>query len=100
MYAAIENVSDRMARKMRKVKEKAIMKGKWEGRAGPRGTPHSTSAVRPCLRIHLETIIVRGWWVDEEGGRSVSFSPSNDEGENPCPWQLFIQCRCPVLSSA
>ena len=49
MYAAIENVSDRMARKMRKVKEKAIMKGKWEGRAGPRGTPHSTSAVRPCL---------------------------------------------------
>ena len=43
MYAAIENVSDLMARKMRKVKEKAIASGKWEGTAGPRG--HSFSKV-------------------------------------------------------
>jgi putative sigma-54 modulation protein len=47
MYAAIENVSDIMARKMRKVKDKAIMKGKWDGRAGPRGTAHSISAALP-----------------------------------------------------
>ena len=43
MYAAIENVSDLIARKMRKVKEKAIAAGKWEGTAGPRG--HSFSKV-------------------------------------------------------
>ena len=43
MYAAIENVSDVVARKMRKVKEKAIHSGKWEGTAGPRG--HSFSKV-------------------------------------------------------
>jgi hypothetical protein len=43
MYAAIENVSDILARKMRKVKDIAIMKGKWEGRAGPRG--HKISEV-------------------------------------------------------
>ena len=43
MYAAIENVSDLIARKMRKVKEKAIASGKWDGTAGPRG--HSFSKV-------------------------------------------------------
>lgn len=37
LYAAIEKVSDMVTRKMRKVKEKAISIGKWEGSAGPRG---------------------------------------------------------------
>lgn len=43
MYAAIENVADTVARKMRKVKEKAIAHGNWDGTAGPRG--HSFSKV-------------------------------------------------------
>ena len=33
---AIDKVCDMVTRKMRKVKEKAIVKGKWEGSAGPR----------------------------------------------------------------
>lgn len=37
LYAAIEKVTDIVSRKMRKVKEKAISKGKWDGSAGPRG---------------------------------------------------------------
>lgn len=56
MYAAIEKVTDIVSRKMRKVKEKAIAKGKWEGSAGPRG--HSAYKVicyfcssKPDLRI-------------------------------------------------
>ena len=37
LYASIEKVADIVARKLRKMKEKAIGKGKWSGRAGPRG---------------------------------------------------------------
>ena len=48
MYAAIENVSDLIARKMRKVKEKAIASGKWEGSAGPRGHSFSKVATLKC----------------------------------------------------
>lgn len=48
MYAAIENVSDVVARKMRKVKEKAIASGNWEGTAGPRG--HSFNKVHHFLK--------------------------------------------------
>lgn len=38
MYASIDLVCDRLARKLRKVKDKAISKGKWQGRGGPRGS--------------------------------------------------------------
>lgn len=37
MYASIDLVSDKISRKMRKVKEKAILKGKWPGGSGPKG---------------------------------------------------------------
>ncbi|CAL8463898.1 g3433 [Coccomyxa elongata] len=37
MYAAIDLVSDKVARKLRKMKEKAIARGKWAGPGGPRG---------------------------------------------------------------
>lgn len=37
-YASIDLVCDRLARKLRKVKDKAISKGKWQGRGGPRGS--------------------------------------------------------------
>lgn len=36
LYAAIDAVSDRVARKLTRVKERAISKGKWPGRAGPK----------------------------------------------------------------
>eukprot|EP00884_Botryococcus_braunii_P020665 jgi/Botrbrau1/7282/Bobra.0318s0019.1 len=37
MYASIDLVADKISRKMRKVKEKAIAKGKWPGGSGPKG---------------------------------------------------------------
>lgn len=37
-YASIDMVCDRLTRKLRKVKEKAISKGKWQGRGGPKGS--------------------------------------------------------------
>ena len=36
-YASIDLVCDRLQRRMRKVKEKAIQKGKWAGKGGPKG---------------------------------------------------------------
>lgn len=39
MYASIDLVCDRLTRKLRKVKDKAIAKGKWQGRGGPKGSP-------------------------------------------------------------
>lgn len=36
LYASIDVVADKLERKMVKVKERAIAKGKWPGRAGPR----------------------------------------------------------------
>lgn len=44
MYASIDLVCDRLTRKLRKVKEKAIARGKWQGRGGPRG-PSTVSTV-------------------------------------------------------
>lgn len=38
MYASIDLVCDRLTRKLRKVKDKAIAKGKWQGRSGPKGS--------------------------------------------------------------
>ncbi|DBB11202.1 TPA: Ribosome-binding factor PSRP1, chloroplastic [Trebouxia sp. C0006] len=38
MYASIDLVCDRLTRKLRKVKDKAIAKGKWQGRGGPKGS--------------------------------------------------------------
>lgn len=35
LYASIDLVCDKVERKLRKVKEKGILKGKWKGRAGP-----------------------------------------------------------------
>lgn len=37
LYAAIDVVCDKLARKMVRIKERAITKGKWPGRAGPKG---------------------------------------------------------------
>lgn len=36
LYASIDIVCDKIERKLTKVKERAIVKGKWPGRAGPR----------------------------------------------------------------
>jgi len=36
LYASIDLVSDKLERKMNKIKELAIAKGKWPGRAGPK----------------------------------------------------------------
>ncbi|KAA6428717.1 MAG: 30S ribosomal [Trebouxia sp. A1-2] len=38
MYASIDLVCDRLTRKLRKVKDKAIAKGKWQGRGDPKGS--------------------------------------------------------------
>lgn len=37
LYASIDVVCDKLVRKMGRIKEKAIVKGKWPGRAGPKG---------------------------------------------------------------
>lgn len=39
LYASVDLVCDKVQRQMRKVKEKAIAKGKWPGGGGPRGAP-------------------------------------------------------------
>jgi putative sigma-54 modulation protein len=36
LYASIDLVADKVARKLRRLKERAIVKGTWSGRAGPR----------------------------------------------------------------
>lgn len=38
LYASIDVVCEKIARKLQKIKERAISKGKWAGRAGPKGT--------------------------------------------------------------
>ncbi len=38
LYASIDVVADKLERKMVRIKERAIVKGKWPGRAGPRDT--------------------------------------------------------------
>lgn len=37
LYAAVDLVSDKVKQRLRKMKEKAIAKGKWAGRGGPKG---------------------------------------------------------------
>lgn len=39
LYASVDLVCDKVQRQMRKVKEKAIAKGKWPGGGGPKGGP-------------------------------------------------------------
>lgn len=60
LYAAIEKVSDIVTRKMRKVKEKAILKGNWEGSAGPRG--HSAFKVPFKSRMPMDAYRATCWW--------------------------------------
>ena len=38
---------DRLTRKLRKVKEKAIARGKWQGRGGPRGGSTASTVSAP-----------------------------------------------------
>ena len=56
-YASIDLVCDRLARKLTKVKGKAISKGKWPGRGGPKGgdsiRQDEVSQVNSfCLRVY------------------------------------------------
>lgn len=44
LYAAIDLVCDKIERKLTKVKELGIIKGKWPGRAGPRGNAETSEA--------------------------------------------------------
>jgi len=101
MYAAIENVSDIMARKMRKVKDKAIMKGKWDGRAGPRGTAHSISAVCPRLSClpGVRSVVLRNVCVcvGRGGGTKVKNKPSCSASGRAMlvlRWPPIVSIRC------
>lgn len=45
MYAAIDLVTDKLKRKLNKVKERAVRAGSWPGRGGARGAPSLDSAL-------------------------------------------------------
>eukprot|EP00798_Chlamydomonas_sp_ICE-L_P016891 gene16891-23168_t len=49
LYAAIDVVCEKVSRKLMKMKEKAITKGKWAGRAGPKGTPEDDAEIEEYL---------------------------------------------------
>lgn len=47
LYASIDLVCDKIERKMQKVKELAILKGKWPGRGGPKGGEKISEFLEP-----------------------------------------------------
>ncbi|GMH39232.1 hypothetical protein BSKO_07130 [Bryopsis sp. KO-2023] len=57
MYASIDLVCDKVQRKLRKVKEKAILKGKWPGRGGSRGGPKVGELMEPITEIELNKVV-------------------------------------------
>lgn len=72
MYASIDLVCDRLTRKLRKVKDKAIAKGKWQGRGGPKGS----SSIKQ-QEVTVET-------ADEESDAEFAEEP---EPQTPLPAQ-------------
>ena len=71
---AIDKVCDMVTRKMRKVKEKAIVKGKWEGSAGPRindfdvGHKQPASCPPPAQRLRKSSCLS----IDVSGSKKFS----------------------------
>ncbi|PNH05214.1 Ribosome-binding factor PSRP1, chloroplastic [Tetrabaena socialis] len=55
LYAAIDLVCDKISRKLLRVKEKAIVKGKWPGRAGPKEDVEEEDFQEYIKEVKLET---------------------------------------------
>lgn len=62
LYAAIDLVCDKVERKLRKVKEKSIAKGKWPGRAGP----HSKALEEEEFQEYLKEVTYQTKVFDSE----------------------------------
>eukprot|EP00877_Chromochloris_zofingiensis_P008784 jgi/Chrzof1/4159/Cz14g01070.t1 len=66
LYASIDIVCDKVSRKMRKVKEKAITKGTWPGRAGPR-----VDVEEEDFQEYMKGLIVETVQFDEAAARKA-----------------------------
>jgi ribosome-associated translation inhibitor RaiA len=50
LYASIDLVADKLERKMVRVKERAIAKGKWHGRGGPKAAAEEEAEFKEYLQ--------------------------------------------------
>jgi ribosomal subunit interface protein len=66
LYASIDVAADKVARKLRKVKERAINAGTWPGRAGPRGADASEADFKEWM----DAIVVETRAFDEDQARA------------------------------
>ncbi|KAI8472827.1 MAG: plastid-specific ribosomal protein 1 [Monoraphidium minutum] len=72
LYASIDTVADKVARKLNKMKELAIHKGTWPGRAGPRGGNEEEQSYKEWVEsVAVETMTAS---FDEEASRGVELA--------------------------
>nr|AAV97959.1 chloroplast-specific ribosome-associated protein [Volvox carteri f. nagariensis] len=60
LYAAIDLVCDKIRSKLTRVKEKAITKGKWPGKAGPKENVEGRRTSKSTSRCQVETQCLQG----------------------------------------
>lgn len=66
LYASIDLVCDKVARKLRKVKDKMIAQGNWPGRAGPR-----VDTAEEDFKEYMDNLIVETMTFNEEQARAA-----------------------------
>ncbi|KIZ01060.1 30S ribosomal protein 1 [Monoraphidium neglectum] len=69
LYASIDTVADKVARKLTRMKELAIKKGTWPGRAGPRENSEDQE-----FREWMDTVIVETKAFDEDQARAAELA--------------------------
>lgn len=82
LYASIDTVADKVARKLTKMKELAIHKGTWPGRAGPR-----TNTDDQDYKAWLESVAVETMTAsfDEEASRAAELTHLSRGGASGLP---------------
>lgn len=77
LYASIDTVADKIARKLNKMKELAIHKGTWPGRAGPRENTDEADYQAWLESVAAETMTAS---YDEEGSRAQEIAVVPEAG--------------------
>lgn len=73
LYASVDVVCDKVSRKLRKMKERAIVNGTWPGRAGPR-----VDVEEEDFKEYMQQLIVETTSYDEPAARAVELQlPAN-----------------------